>query len=118
MKKPFSRETSEQRADYLRGQRSRTSRVPPKPAALPQVMPPLHVTTLEEDRRSNRATSLFNSPQHVSGTPRAPMMNLVYPPFREADLRDSHKIEIKHRRESPTAGHQDQEIGRQGGCLP
>ena len=53
---------SEQRADYLREQRSRTSRVPAKPAALPQVMPSLQVITLEDDRRNNRATSLFNQP--------------------------------------------------------
>ncbi len=101
MRKPFSRENSEQRADYLREQRSRTSRVPAKPATLPQVMPSLHVVNLEDDRRNNRATSLFNSPLHVSGKTRAPMMNLVYPPLREADLRDNTKIEIKHRREIP-----------------
>jgi cell division septal protein FtsQ len=104
MRKPFNRDTSEQRADHLREQRSRTSRVPAKPASLPQVMPSLHVASLEEDRRNNRATSLFNSPLQKSSTPRAPMMNLVYPPLRDADLRDNTKIEIKHRREIPQPG--------------
>jgi hypothetical protein len=101
MRKPFSRENSEQRSEFLRGQRSRSSRVPAKPAQLPQVMPSMHVATLEEDRRSNRATSLFNPPVRTAGSPRPPMMNLVYPPLREADLRDNTKIEIKHHRETP-----------------
>jgi hypothetical protein len=101
MRKPFSRETSEGRADYLREHRTRPSRVPPKPAALPQVMPSLQVVTLDEDRRNNRTNSLFNQATRTSTTPRAPMMNLVYPPLREADLRDNTKIEIKHHREIP-----------------
>lgn len=101
MRKPFSRDTSEQRAEYLREQRSRTSRVPEKPAPLPQVMPGLKVTPLDEDRRSNRITGLFNQPVHGSNANRVPMMNLVYPPLRETDLRDSQVIEKKHHRETP-----------------
>lgn len=102
MKKPFSRETPDKRAEFLREQRSHSSRIPAKPAPLPQVMPPMIVTTLEKERRRNKQTTgLFNQPVRKATTSRPTMMNLVYPPLKEADLRDNHKTEIKHRREIP-----------------
>ena len=98
MKKPFSRETSEQRAEYLRKHRTKTN---PEPSPLPQVMPPLKVTALDESRRRNHTGSMYNKPSGTSGTTRTPMMNLVYPPLKQSDLREAQKTTIKRHRQTP-----------------
>jgi hypothetical protein len=102
MKNPFSRDSHDQRVEYLRGHRPISGRATAKPASLPHVMPPLKVTSLEEDRRNNgRSNGLFNQQLHAATATRTPMMNLVYPPLREADLRVNNLPESKHRREVP-----------------
>lgn len=98
MKKPFNRESSEQRAVYLRKHRSKPNS---EPAPLPQVMPPMKVTALDEIRRSNHMGSIYNKPVSTSGSSRTPMMNLVYPPLKESNLRDAQKAAVKRRRQTP-----------------
>ncbi len=100
MKKPFSRETPEKRAEYLRQHRSKANT---EPAPLPAVMPPLRVTALDESRRINQQGSIYNKPAGTARSTRTPMMNLVYPPLKESDLRDAQKDSIKHRRQTPVA---------------
>jgi hypothetical protein len=98
MKKPFSRETTQQRAEYLRKNRSKSNS---EAAPLPQVMPPLKVTALDESRRINHLGSIYTKPAGASGSPRPPMMNLVYPPLKVSDLREAQKTAVKRRRQTP-----------------
>jgi hypothetical protein len=98
MKKPFSRVTSEQRAEYLRKHRSKSNG---EPAPLPQVMPPLKVTALDESRRINHLGSIYSKPASASGSSRPPMMNLVYPPLKVSDLKEAQKTAVKRRRQTP-----------------
>jgi hypothetical protein len=101
MKKPFTRENPDRRAEYLRQKRANATRVPSQPPPLPQVMPPLKVTTLEESRRMGPRNS-YNNLTGSSNSSRPSMMNLVYPPLKESDLRDtSRQTAVKHHRETP-----------------
>ncbi|MGB8252568.1 MAG: FtsQ-type POTRA domain-containing protein [Anaerolineaceae bacterium] len=104
MSKLFSKDSPDKRAESLRQRRSQTTRVPSRPTPLPQVMPPLQVTTLEADRRSDDLSDgLFKKSSRSAGTSRPSMMTLVYPPLKEADLKATKKTDGTHQTDKPSA---------------
>jgi|GEM_PF-366016 len=114
MSKPFTKDSPDKRAESLRQRRSKSTRVPTQPTPLPQVMPPLQVTTLEADQRYNDLSdALFKKPARTRGTSRPSMMTLVYPPLKEADLKIKQKTDGTHRTEKPSPARMfNQLIGR------
>jgi hypothetical protein len=87
MNKPFSKAAPDKRAGFLRRQRPQPKRQTDTSKPLPQVMPPLKVTSLEDERRDiHLGDALFNKSSRPVNASRPPMMNLVYPPLKEAEL--------------------------------
>ncbi|MBN2256511.1 MAG: hypothetical protein JW704_01650 [Anaerolineaceae bacterium] len=87
MKNPFSKTTPHRRSEFLRVQHTPSKCQDGNSNPLPQVMPPLKLISLEDERRDNNLVdALFNKPAKTVNPSRPSMMNLVYPPLKETDL--------------------------------
>ena len=87
MKKPSRQAAPDKRAEFLRRQRTQSKGQVEFSNPLPQVMPPMKVMALEDERRDgNLADTLFKKTSRSVKTTRPPMMNLVYPPLKESEL--------------------------------
>jgi hypothetical protein len=97
MRNPFSKELPDERAGSPRQRRNQSARDKRLSAPVTQVLPPLAVATLKDDRRiENLSHELFKKPMQPVGSSRLPMMNLVYPPLKEADLISSQNPDSHH----------------------